>query len=206
VPPNGLVWRVARLAALGTFALLTTFLIAFALRDGPRDVPTTVAAARTRIATAEELGRAAQVRTTTASAHLTSARADVAVTLRAAMQQRQRVRVVSARTLEVRSMPAAVPEVIEVPEAVVERIRVDSAAITTLAETEQWEDCLIAALRDRIAADSMGNVATRVAMTALERERHPRCGRRCGVALGVAGVVAAGIVLDQTRKVVGLRL
>ena len=68
---------------------------------------------------------------------------------------------------------------------------------------------LVAAAVTRVALRSFGakpttvrRVDERLEAAALERERRPRCGRRCGMVLGAVSIVALGIAVDHTRRLV----
>jgi hypothetical protein len=49
-------------------------------------------------------------------------------------------------------------------------------------------------------ADSLELLARANAFTALQRVKAPRCGRRCGIILGVGGMLAAAVAVEQVRR------
>jgi hypothetical protein len=89
---------------------------------------------------------------------------------------------------------------VRVPGPVVERLRLDSTAVATLGRLVRWKDTVIVAQDRRITADSLELAATSSAYHALERVKEPRCGRRCGIVLGVAGMLAAAVAVEQVRR------
>lgn len=88
---------------------------------------------------------------------------------------------------------------VTVPPLVTERLQADSAAISALSVALTWDARAAAAQEDRINAETQVDQAARLTIAQLERERRPRCGRRCGMVLGAASVVALGIVVQQAR-------
>ena len=66
----------------------------------------------------------------------------------------------------------------------------------------QWKDTVIVKQDRRISADSLGLVATSNAFAALQRAKEPRCGRRCGIVLGVGGVLVAAVAVEQVRRTI----
>ena len=93
---------------------------------------------------------------------------------------------------------AAIP----VPPLVIERTQLDSSAISALGTLVQWKDTLILRQDQRIAADSLELLASANAFSALKRAKSPRCGRRCGILLGVGGMLAAAVAVGQVRRAV----
>ena len=115
---------------------------------------------------------------------------------------RSRVRISGPGQLRVQDTGAAAATVVPVPPLVVERIETDSAAISALSLALTWDQRAAAAQQDQLVAEAKVSDAARLTIKALERERAPRCGRRCGMVLGAASVVALGIAMDQTRRLV----
>jgi hypothetical protein len=64
----------------------------------------------------------------------------------------------------------------------------------------RWKDTVIVRQDRRIAADSAELVATSNAFSALQRVKEPRCGRRCGIILGVGGMLVAAVAAEQVRR------
>jgi hypothetical protein len=128
------------------------------------------------------------------------AKHDAAVALSRAVAARARVRVVSAGELVVRAMPNAESLVVRVPTPVIERMRLDSAAVDALGTLVQRKETVIVAQDRRITADSVELVATSNALSAVERVKQPRCGRKCGIVLGVGGMLAAAVAVEQVRR------
>ncbi|HKW47323.1 MAG TPA: hypothetical protein VJN70_07755, partial [Gemmatimonadaceae bacterium] len=83
---------------------------------------------------------------------------------------------------------------------VTERIQADSIAIAALSVSLTEDTRATAALEERLVAEAKVRDAAGLTIAALERERRPRCGRRCGIVLGAASIVALGIAVDQTRR------
>jgi hypothetical protein len=102
---------------------------------------------------------------------------------------RRQVRIGSSITLEVQITPGQAARVIPVPALVVSRLRAHSAAIAVLTEGVAWRESVIVAQGDVIVA---------------ERGRRCRCGRRCGIALGAVGVLAAGLIVREGLRLVSV--
>jgi hypothetical protein len=115
-----------------------------------------------------------------ATAHLAEANAKAAVS-RAA---RARARIAAIR----------------VPVPVVEPMQLDSAAVASLVTLVRWKDTVIVRQDQRISADSLELLAKSHAFSALQRVKEPRCGRKCGVVLGVGGMLAAAVTIGQVRR------
>lgn len=79
-------------------------------------------------------------------------------------------------------------------------MQLDSTAVAALGRLVQWKDTVIVAQDRRITADSMELVATSNAFHALQRVKEPRCGRRCGILIGVGSVLVAAVAMDQVRR------
>jgi hypothetical protein len=79
-------------------------------------------------------------------------------------------------------------------------MRLDSTAVAALGTLVRWKDTLIVRQDQRIRADSLELLATSHAFHALEHAKEPRCGRRCGIVLGVGGMLVAAVAVDQMRR------
>jgi hypothetical protein len=113
---------------------------------------------------------------------------------------RARARVVGVDDVQVSAVPNAEPAVVCVPPPVVERMQLDSTAVAALRVLLQWKDTVIVRQDERITADSLELLARANAFTALQRVKAPRCGRRCGIILGVGGMLAAAVAVEQVRR------
>ena len=89
---------------------------------------------------------------------------------------------------------------VQVPAAVIERMRLDSTAVAMPSTLVRWKDTVIVRQDQLITADSLQLVATSNAFTSLQRVKVPRCGRRCGIVLGVGGMLAAAVAVEQVRR------
>jgi len=135
-----------------------------------------------------------------AVAHAAERDAEAAV-LRAAVA-RARARVVSADDVMVSVTPNAAPLELRVPAPVVERMQLDSSAVTALGTLVRWKDTVIVKQDRRITADSIELIATSNAFHSLQRAKEPRCGRKCGIVLGVGGMLAAAVAVEQVRRTI----
>lgn len=113
---------------------------------------------------------------------------------------RARARVVDVDDVQVSAVPNAEPAVVCVPPPVVERMQLDSTAVAALRVLLQWKDTVIVRQDERITAVSLELLARANAFTALQRVKAPRCGRRCGINLGVGGMLAAAVAVEQVRR------
>lgn len=179
-------WKSRSLALLG----MTTIVVGVVLHcTRPNEAPVVVpqiAAAATAIASAKAAARVAEVESDAAVSRATAARA--------------RARVVSVDDVMVSATPNVEAALSRVPAPVVERMRLDSTAVVALDTLVHWKDIVIDAQDRRIAADSLELIATSNAFTALQRVKEPRCGRRCGIVLGVGGMLAAAVAVGQVRR------
>lgn len=125
---------------------------------------------------AAEIARGAAAETVTVAAH------ETAIAAKRAKAADAIVRVVDPTTLAVEVTPASPAMVIRVPEPVIARIEADSALIEAQA-TE------ILGLRALIVADSVVIRSQQVALQDLEHAKAPRCGMKCGIGLGVGGLL-----------------
>ena len=145
-------------------------------------------------------GATISVESAKATAHVAEVEAETAVSRTSAA--RARAQVVNSDVVRVSATPNAVPQDLRVPPPVVERMQLDSTAIATLGTLVQWKDTVILRQDRRISADSIELVATSHAFAALQRVKEPRCGRRCGIVLGVGGMLAAAVAVEQVRRTI----
>jgi hypothetical protein len=110
------------------------------------------------------------------------------------------VRVVAVGQLQVQPTDSSEARLVAVPPLVTERIDADSAAINVLSVALRLDSTAAAAQEQQLIADAKAREAASRTIAQLERERRPRCGRRCGMLLGAASVVALGIAVNQTRR------
>jgi hypothetical protein len=169
----------ARLVRLALPFIIIAAVIALALRSFSTNAAPAVQAAAGRLETAE------------AERNATAARAE-AVVARAA-EARVATKPAIAR---VESLRAEHP-LVNVPPLVTERIEADSVAISALSVALTWDTRAAAAQNERLAAEMKVNDAARITIAALEHERRPMCGRRCGMLIGAASVVALGMVFHH---------
>lgn len=161
-----------------------------------------VVTAREALARADHVVQRATVAVDSASliAHQASLRG--AQALRVADRHRRRVRILSPTTLAVQLTPDGPPSSVSVPLPVVDRLQSDSTAIEALRLALIADDSLVAGQRSRISADSAARSAATTTIGALERTAHPRCGRRCGVAIGAVALLGAAIAVKQLEQLV----
>jgi hypothetical protein len=95
----------------------------------------------------------------------------------------------------VQESAAAETTLVQVPPLVTDRIQADSVAISALSVALTWDSSAVAAQQQQLSADAKVEDAARLTIGALERERRPRCGWRCGMLLGAASVVALGVAV-----------
>jgi hypothetical protein len=159
-----------------------------------------------RSQTGNELLNAQQARTGAtvalegAKATARAAEVDADLALSRAVSARARARIVSGSGLIVSESPDVTPTQIRVPPSVIDRLTLDSTAVSALGTLVRWKDTLIFRQDQRITADSVELLATWHALTALQRVKEPRCGRKCGIVLGVGGMLAAAVVVEQVRR------
>jgi hypothetical protein len=106
-----------------------------------------------------------------------------------------RVRVERSGLLRVQEGRPAESTLVPVPTLVTDRVRSDSIAISALSVALTCDSTAMAAQQQQLAADARAAVAARLTIVALEHERKPKCGWRCGMLFGAASVVALGAVL-----------
>jgi hypothetical protein len=111
-----------------------------------------------------------------------------------------RVKVERSGLLSVNNGAGAEATLVPVPPLVTERIQADSVAITALSLALTEDTRAVAAQEERLVAERKVRDAAGLTIATLERERRPRCGHRCGMLLGAASIVALGIAVDQTRR------
>ena len=159
-------------------------------------------AADGRLVTLEAERKATAVRTAMVVARAAEARAAAGPALRRVESLRARVQIAGKGQLRVQPTVAAEAMLVPVPPLVIDRIEADSVALSALSVAQTWDSRGMAALEERLVAETKARDAARLRITELERERSPRCGRRCGMVLGAAGVVALGLAVDQARRLV----
>ena len=104
----------------------------------------------------------------------------------------QRVRIAGASSLSVQLTPGGASTLVAIPAPVVDRLRADSAAVVSLGAAMGWQDSIIVAQRQQIASDSVARTSAGAVIRALDHERRARCGWKCGVVIGVVGLVVLG--------------
>jgi hypothetical protein len=156
--------------------------------------------AATQIVKAERARAAATTAIEDAKAGALAAERDAVVAVSRAFAAHVRARVVGADDVLISATPNLAPVPIAVPPPVVERMQLDSSAVATLGTLVRWKDTVIVRQDRRIAADSAELVATSNAFSALQRVKEPRCGRRCGIILGVGGMLVAAVAAEQVRR------
>ena len=177
--PNG---KMVRLVCWGFAALLLIAAAMCTLRPlGKSDSDRTAEAAKAAL-------EASAARVETVTAHAAEAREAIKPALRHAESLHARVKVESSGLLRVRDSALAESTLVPVPPLVTDRIQADSVAISALSVALMWDST-------GAAAEVKARDAARATIAALERERRPRCGWRCGMILGAASVVALGIAV-----------
>jgi hypothetical protein len=137
-----------------------------------------------------------------AKANARAAEAEARRALGRAQSAHVTTRLVTAPDASVSPQPNGLPPAIDVPPAVLERLQLDSSAVAALGTLVRLKDTVIVRQDRLIAADTLEVIATAKAFRALERLKEPRCGRRCGIALGVGGMIAAAVAVEQVRRMV----
>ena len=211
MPPHDSLPRLTSLAALGmvggmlrTAAVLAALAlaIAFALhRRRPNEQSVAVLRqAAMRIDEAQDARTAATTVIERARVQAGAAEREAHRAVSRSAASRARVRVQDIDEVTVSATPSAIPTRVRVPAPAVERMQLDSVAVVALGALVQWKDTVIVAQDRRITADSLELVARSNAFDALQRAKEPRCGRRCGIVLGVAGMLAAAVAVGQVRR------
>ena len=188
-------WTAALMAVLGIAAGLVLY-----CNRPDEDGLRVSRQAATQIVDAEHARTAATTAIADAKAGAQRAERDAVVAVSQAFAARAGVRALGADDVVVVASPNAAPVEVPVPAPVVERMRLDSSAVATLGTLVRWKDTVIVRQDQRITADSLELLATSSAFHALERVKEPRCGRRCGIVLGVGGMLAAAVAVEQVRR------
>lgn len=197
-PPSGRIQK-ARTAAVFAVLGIGTGLVLHCSASDEEAVRASRQAA-TQILDAEHARAAAMTAVGSAKLEMQRAEREAKTASARAAEARDRVRVVSADDVIVSAGPNAVPEVVRVPAPVIDRLRLDSVALTAFGTLVRWKDTVIVRQDQRISADSIELAATRHAFTALQRTKESRCGRKCGIVLGVGGLLAAAVTIGQVRR------
>jgi hypothetical protein len=177
--PSG---TTVRLVCWGFAALLLIAAAMFTLHAlGRSDRDSTVETAKAGL-------EASAARVAVVTARAAEARQATRPALTRAESLHTRVKVESSGLLRVRDSALGESTLVPVPPLVTERIQADSVAISALSVALIWDSTAA-------AAEVKARDAARVTIAALERERRPRCGWRCGMILGAASVVALGIAV-----------
>jgi hypothetical protein len=190
--PNGIG---ARMIGVALIALVVATAVVFFGQPSGSGVAALRSSAAERVEHAERERQAAAVRSEAVAARAATARAATRPLVARADSLRARVRVVASGQLQVDSS-----DVIRVPPPVTDRLQTDSVAISALTVALAWDASAAAAQDERLAAEAKARDAASLRIAQLERERSPRCGRRCGFVLGAASIVALGIAAGQTRR------
>jgi hypothetical protein len=191
--------RRARIIPLTIFAIALAAGAFAGLRASGRK-PAEVQAVEQRLEVAELERQAVAARAEAVGARAAAARAATKPAVARAESLRAKVRVLASGQLHVESSLPNEPAAIAVPPLVTDRLQADSAAISALSVALTWDAKAAVAQEDRFVAEKKARDAASLTIAQLERERRPRCGRRCGFVLGAASVVALGIAADQTRR------
>ena len=189
--PNGTPIRVTRWL-LVMIALVAAVVLALH-SSGAK--PGAVEVASGRLETADIEREAVAARAESVAARAAEARAATKPPIARAESLHARVKVERSGLLSVSDGGAAEATLIPVPPLVTERIQADSIAIAALSVALTEDTRATAALEERLVAEAKVRDAADLTIAALERERRPRCGRRCGMVLGAASVIALGIAL-----------
>jgi len=171
----------------------------FLLRSSPAASPT-VKSREQNLHTAELEQEATAARAATVVKRAADATAATKPALARAKSLRSRVIVERSGELLVQDADTAAPAIVPVPPLVTDRIQADSAAIAALTLALTWDTRAEAAQQEQLLADARARDAARLTIAQLEHERNPRCGRRCGMVLGAASVVALGIAVGQASR------
>lgn len=174
--------------------------IVVGLRSSARK-PAEVRTAEGHLEAAELERQAVAARATVITARAAETRAATKPVIARMASLHARVTVERSGLLKVNDGGAAEPTLVPVPTLVTERMQADSVAITALSVALTEDTRAAAAQEERLVAELKVRDAARLTIAALERERRPRCGRRCGMVLGAASIVALGVAVDQTRRI-----
>jgi hypothetical protein len=176
--------------------------VGFVLQCNQPDDANVSRQAAAEIVDAEHARTAATTAIDAAKAVAHTAERESEVVVSRASAARVRARVVSANDVMVSATPNAAPLEVRVPAPVIERMQLDSSAVAALGTLVRWKDTVIVKQDRRITADSIELVATSNAFHTLQRAKEPRCGRKCGIVLGVAGMLAAAVAVEQVRRTI----
>jgi hypothetical protein len=196
VQPNGHPARLLRVILLGV-ALAMSIVLLFR-SSGTR--PAAIQADRQRLEIAELEQAAAATWAMGATTSAAKAHAATKPALARAEAFRSRVKVERTGQLRLQDSGADTALLVVVPPLVTDRLRADSAAISALSLALTSDSMALASQEALLMARAKINEAARRTIASLERERQPRCGRRCGMVLGAVSIVALGVALDQTRR------
>lgn len=194
--PNGMPMRATRLI-LVMIALAGAVVLALH-SSGAK--PGAAEAASGRLETAELEREASAARAESVMTRAVEARAATKLPMARVESLHARVKVERSGLLSVNGGGATQATLVAVPSLVTERIQADSVAIAALSVALTSDTRATAALEERLVAESKVRDAAAQTIAAVERERRPRCGRRCGMVLGAAGMIALGIAADHTRR------
>jgi hypothetical protein len=189
--PNGMSMRVVRLL-LVMLALVAALVLA--LRSSGAK-PGAVQAANGRLEAAELERKAVAARASVVTARATEARAATKPVIAHMESLHARVKVARSGLLSVNDGGPTEATLVPVPPLVTERMQADSVSIAALSLALTEDTRAAAAQEERLVAESKVRDAAGLTIAALEHERRPRCGRRCGMFLGAASVIALGIAL-----------
>ena len=170
--------RLLRMALVFVLLAIVTALVVRSLGNG-----SAVAKGQSRLDAAEAERNAVAVR--------------AAPVVARAAQARAAARPALARAESLHSQMRVAYTGLPVPPLVSERIEADSAAITALSFAVTSDDQAVAAQQEQLVAEAKVSDAARLTIASLEHERTPRCGRRCGMVLGAASVVALGMAFHK---------
>ena len=170
--------RVLRMAVVFLLLATVTALVVRSLGSAPA-----VAEGQNRLDAAEAERNAVAVRAAPVVARAAEARAAANPALARAESLHSQMRVAHIGQL--------------VPPLVSERIQADSAAISALSTALMLDTQAAAAQQEQLVAEAKVSDAAHLTIASLEHERTPRCGRRCGMVLGAASVVALGMAFHK---------
>jgi hypothetical protein len=194
--PNGIPMRVTRL--LFVMVALAAGVVLALRSSGAK--PGAVQAADGRLEAAQLERQAVAARAEVVTARAAEARSATRPAIAHMESLHARVKVEHSGLLSVNDGGAAEATLVPVPPLVTERMQADSVAINALSVAMTEDVRAAAAQEERLVAEAKVRDAAGLTIAALEHERRPRCGRRCGMVLGAASVIALGIVVDQTRR------
>jgi len=193
--PNPNVARVVR-ATLFLVALATAMVLV--LRSlGAK--PATVTSAEEHLEAAELERETTAVRAAAIASRAAEARGVAKPVAARAKVLQTRVAVERSGQLRIQDNSALEATFVPVPPVVTDLLQADSAAISALSVALTWDSSAVAIQEKLLLADAKALEASRLTITQLEHQRSPRCGRRCGMVLGAASIVALGIAAGQTR-------